>query len=262
MLRLISSLIIIFSVSLVSCKQEKKSSASISESTIKAESKYKLTAFKPSTEYGDATINSYSYKEGKFSFDVSGTNYELGQQTPDAGQKMCANSGKGQHIHLIVDNLPYAAKYVSDFEHKVENGEHNLLAFLSRSYHESIKSPSARVMQKVRTSEGSIVDQKEIKEPIIFYSRPKGTYVGTDTKKVMLDFYLGNMTLTDGFKVEVDINGDKQTVDKWQPYYIENMPMGENTITLTVLDKDGNKAKVLQNPVSRTFTLKEDLTEG
>lgn len=247
-----------FTLMATSCKETPKTEApAVEEKATTTASKYTLTPFSPSTEYADAAIDKYGYKDGRFSFDVSGTDYKLGEQTPDAAQKMCANSGKGQHIHLIIDNEPYAAKYEAEFEYAVADGEHNLLAFLSRSYHESIKTEAARVMQTVKVEAGSITKSMNIQEPIIFYSRPKGTYVGEDTKKVMLDFYLGNIELGD-YKVEVDINGDKQTVDKWQPYYIEGMPMGENTITLTVLDKEGKKANVLQNPVARTFTLTAD----
>ena len=224
--------------------------------------KYELVAFKPSTAYPDATIKGYTYKDGKFDFDVQGEAYQLGEQTPDAPQKMCANSGKGQHIHLIVDKAPYAAKYTSSFEHEVADGEHHLLAFLSRSYHESIKTDAASTMQKVMVKDGSITEATDITDPVLFYSRPKGTYVGKDTEKVMLDFFLGNTTLGEN-KVLVNINGEEHAVDVWQPYYIKGLPMGENTVTLTLVDAAGEPIPSPLNPVSRTFTLKADpLTEG
>src|SRR5210317_97697 len=43
--------------------------------------------------------------EVAFGFQVEG--YELGAQTSDAGANGLANSAKGQHIHLILDNGPY-----------------------------------------------------------------------------------------------------------------------------------------------------------
>lgn len=247
----------------VSCKSDKASTKkTTAESTQKATKKsYTLTPFAASTAYPDATIKGYTYKGGKFSYDVEGTDYKLGAQTPDAAQKMCANSGKGQHIHLIVGDKPYAAKYTADFDHDVEDGEHYMLAFLSRSYHESIKTDAASTAQKVVVKDKSIVAAKDIKEPMLFYSRPKGTYVGeANTKKVMLDFYLVNTTM-DGKKVQVDINGEEYHVDKWQPYYIEGLPMGENKVTLTLLNADGSKVDAPHNPVTRVFTLKADPIE-
>ena len=225
-------------------------------------SKYKLTPFSQSPAFMDANMESMSYKNGTFDFGVSGDVYKLGEQTSDAPQKMCANSAKGQHIHLIVDNLPYAAKYVPSFTHDVENGEHHILAFLSRSYHESIKTAQAAKVQKVTVANKSITKSEDVSDPMIFYSRPKGSYVGTkDTKKVMLDFYLANVTLGSSYQVKANINGEDHMIDKWQPYYIEGLPIGENTIELSLLDGNGRLVDTPLNPVSRTFTLAADPAE-
>ena len=98
--------------------------------------------------------------------------------------------------------------------------------------------------------------------PMLFYSRPKGTYTGkAETDKVMLDFYLVNAKLGAEYKVKAEINGEEHLIDSWQPYYIEGMPMGENTIKLTLLDAEGNAVDTPLNPVSRTFTLQEDPVE-
>jgi len=208
----------------------------------------------------DAAINSMTYKDKKFKFVIAGDSYKLGAQTPDAPQKMCANSGKGQHIHLIIDNGPYAAKYTDEFEYELSDGEHYLLAFLSRSYHESIKTKEAHVAKKITVKDGSIVAEEDITQPMLFYSRPKGTYTGkAETDKVMLDFYLVNCTLGDEYKVKVKVNDSAEfTVDKWQPYFLEGLPLGDNTVTLTLVDAQGNPVDTPLNPVSRTFTLKAD----
>ena len=224
-----------------------------------AAKKYTLTPFTPSASFPDAKIESVAYENGKFKFGVGGESYELGAQTPDAEQKMCANSGKGQHIHLILDNNPYIAKYTAEFEQEVEDGNHYMLAFLSRSYHESIKTPEAHVVMYGAFEGGALKDSKEVTDPMLFYSRPKGTYVGEkQTNKVMLDFYLSNVDLSaGGYTVKAEINGEEHLIEKWQPYYIEGMAMGENTVKLTLLDKDGAPVATPLNPVERTFTLME-----
>lgn len=253
-------LTLLLAISFLSCKNDNSNKPDTNVSLVEDSKKYKLVAFDSSTEFQDATIDSYSYADGKFDFNVSGTDYKLGDQTPDAPQKMCANSGKGQHIHLIIDDEPYAAKYTSSFEYEIEDGTHHLLAFLSRSYHESIKTSKASTMQVIEVKDGSITNSSDIADPIMFYSRPKGTYVGKDTEKVMLDFFLGNIQLGEN-KVLVNINGEDHMVDKWQPYYILGLPMGENTVTLTLLDNKGEKINTALNPVSRIFTLKSEPTE-
>ena len=59
--------------------------------------------------------------EVAFEFMVNG--YELGAQTEEARMGL-ANSDKGQHIHLIIDNDPYSAHYEPGFTTEVETGPH------------------------------------------------------------------------------------------------------------------------------------------
>ncbi len=225
-----------------------------------AEKQYTITPFSPSPSYEEAAMESMDFQDGQFNFNIS--NYELGVQTPDADQKMCANSDKGQHIHLIVDTQPYAAKYQPQFEYEIADGEHYVLAFLSRSYHESIKNPSAYKAKKVTVEDNSFTSAEDITGPIMFYSRPKGTYVGkAQTEKILLDFYVLNAELGDQYTVKAEINGETHTFNEWKPYFIEGLPMGENTIKLTLLDSDGEPADVPLNPVTRTITLEADPAE-
>jgi len=229
-----------------------------------AANKYTLTPFAASTEYADAKIESVTYQNNTFDFKVGEGSYKLGMQTPDAGAKNWANSAKGQHIHLIVDNQPYAAKYEGKFEYPINHGDHYILGFLSRSYHESIKTKDASWLKKGHIHGGALQGGgRDVTEPMVFYSRPKGTYTGKKaTDKVMLDFYLANVVLGSKFKVKADINGDIHMIDRWQPYYIEGLPMGENKITLTLVDGNGAMVKTPLNPVTRTFTLAADPIEA
>ncbi|MGB3802051.1 MAG: hypothetical protein WA952_19680 [Lewinella sp.] len=214
----------------------------------------------PATEgFPNASIDDWSFNAGTLSYDVSG--YTFGKITDDADDLMCANSDQGQHVHLIIDNEPYIAKYEPTFDQVVQDGEHHILTFLSRSYHESIKSPEAHRAVKVTAANGSFSSMEEITEPMLFYSRPKGTYVGSkETENVMLDFYPVNATIGDEYKIMATVNGKEFTIDEWKPYYLENLPMGENTVTLTLMQGDSIVDTPL-NPVRRTFTLEADPME-
>ena len=218
--------------------------------------KYTITPVTGETEFPNGAITKMDYQNGKFDFDVAG-DYQLGTITTDRVQEMCANSEKGQHIHLIVNNAPYMAKYTSEFDQELPDGDHYLTAFLSRSYHMSIKEPQAARTVKATIANNSFTQTTDVTEPMVIYSRPKGTYMGTDTKNVLLDFYLVNATLGNDYKVKVDINGEySEMLDVWQPYFINGLPMGDNTVELTLVDGAGNKVDAPLNPVKRTFTLK------
>ena len=246
-----------FAALLGSCKNEApapETTATAPDSTVV---KYTLTPFSPSKEFPEANLKYVAYSGGTFSASITGKGYTLGEQTTDAPEKNCANSKEGQHLHVIVDNEPYVAKYESSFPLEIPDGDHYLLCFLSRSYHESIKTTAASKAAKVVVANKSITKSEDISGPMLFYSRPKGLYTGDDTKKVMLDFYLVNAT-TPGYKVEADINGEKHMIDKWQPYYIEGLPEGDNTIKLTLLDSTGQAVTAPLNPVSRTFKIEKN----
>lgn len=220
-----------------------------------------LTDMPRTEDFPNATIDDIAYQGGTFDYEISG-DYELGEQTDDAESVMCANSAKGQHIHLIVDNEPYVAKYESTFEHPMPDGESHVLTFLSRSYHESIKTEAAHRAMKVTSFEGKFTNSTDITEPMLFYSRPKGTYTGQrETENVMLDFYPVNASLGNEYQVKADINGKEFMIDEWKPYFIKGMPMGENTVTLTLMQGDSVVDTPL-NPVRRTFTLREDPAEA
>lgn len=232
----------------------------------KPKTKYQLTPFPESPAFEDAEITKMTYINDAWDFGIGGSSYQLGVQTPDAPQKMCANSAKGQHIHLIINDEPYKAKYTPVFNDVVmAPGDYHVLAFLSRSYHESIKTDAAHRAIKMTVGDSKFMKTSEsINFPMLFYSRPKGTYVGkANTDKVMLDFYVIEAELgPDKFKVKANINGEEDHIlDKWQPYFIEGLPMGKNTITLTLLDAKGEVVDAPYNPVTREFELKKDELE-
>ena len=222
-----------------------------------------LTIGEESPDFPDAMLEQAGPQEGaklkagKNTFQYNVKNFELTQMTEDAMEKHIANSGEGQHIHLILNNEPYEALYKTTHEKELAEGHYVELSFLSRSYHESIKHPDAYVLRQftVGNAENKNVD---LTTPHLFYSRPKGEYKGKDTEKVMLDFYLVNAELAeDGYKIRATVNGQEFMINEWKPYYLTGLPMGESTIKLELLDADGNLVDSPLNPVSRTITLKE-----
>jgi hypothetical protein len=195
--------------------------------------------------------------DGVVEFGFTVANYELGAQTSDAADKGLANSDKGQHIHLIVDNNPYSAHYMPGMSQTFEEGNHYAIAFLSRSYHESVKSPGAAQLFQFSTGKAS-GGGYDLTQPMLFYSRPKGTYKGAaETQRILFDFYLQNTALSaTGNKVVLTVNNKTSfTFDTWKPYIIEGLPMGENTFNIKLVDANGELLKSEVNEVTRTFTL-------
>lgn len=229
------------------------------------ESKITLTKLEGSPKFDEAALsmimpdkNMVDAGEVEFKFDVE--NYELGTATKTDTDLGIAESKKGQHVHFIVDNGPYSAQYEDSFSKDLEKGEHVVLAFLSRSYHEAVKNKNAFVIKKMTVGDVADADKMDVdfSAPHMFYSRPKGTYSGEDAKKVMLDFYLLNAELGENaHQVKATINGEEFTITDWVPYVMEGLPMGENTVKLEFMDADGNMVDSPYNPVTRNFTLEK-----
>lgn len=192
-------------------------------------------------EIASITAEKVGADSAKVTVKYNVSNFELTAQTEH--DHHMANSHDGQHIHFILDNAPYEALYKPEYSVTVPlNSEHYLMSFLSRSYHEAIKTKDASKLVKFKvTADAKIEELPDPGQVALFYSRPKGEYKGEDTKTLLLDFFVANGTLSaDGYKVKADINGQEFLLDQWVPYEILNLPMGENTVKLTLVDKDGN----------------------
>ena len=205
-----------------------------------------------SPEYENASLNIKTIEMGdeksKFSFNIE--NYDLGIQTSKNFDYQLANSAKGQHIHFIINNGPYSAHYIDSFSKDFKKESNVILAFLSRSYHESVKNKDAFILTQVGEN------QVDLENEFLFYSRPKGTYKGTDTEKLLLDFYLVNTEISsNGNKVRATIQSTEFIIDEWAPYYIKGLPKGEINIKLELIDSSGNLIETPFNPSTRKVIL-------
>lgn len=168
--------------------------------------------------------------------------FRLKEHTPGVGGRGIAVTEDGQHLHVIVDDRPYEAIY--DISEPVSLGElepgaHLLRAFPSRSWHESLKVEGAFAATWFSVEEEA-GPPAELGAPLLTYSRPKGEYRGTDADSVMVDFYLSNVDLADGYAVRLTVNDTVvHRITDWAPHYIIGLPSGEHRVRLELLDPEG-----------------------
>ncbi|MEE3034463.1 MAG: hypothetical protein VX325_01270 [Bacteroidota bacterium] len=251
----ITKTLIFFLIIMTGCKNQEKKQHKQSD-----KNKITISKLEGSPNYDGAALsideNNLKFNEnGEVNFDFKVENYDLGAQTANAKENGLANSGKGQHIHFILNNGPYSAHYDSNFDKTLDPGNNVVLSFLSRSYHESLKNTGAFSLIQLNVGEQK-KDLIDLSSPLMFYSRPKGTYEGDDTKKLLLDFYLINTEISpDGNKVRATVNGEEFLIDEWTPHYIEGLPLGEVIVKLELLDSNGNLIDTPFNPVERKVIL-------
>lgn len=142
-------------------------------------------------------------------------------------------TGKGNHIHVILDNQPYEAYYELGMPFELRNvveGKHTLRVFPSRPWHESYKNDGAFQLaaftvkgggdasKPTTTNSGQTMannnsaatapaarEGKDVAsskagdvdpaKPLLTYSRPKGEYKDADADPIMIDFWLTNAKL-------------------------------------------------------------------
>jgi len=142
-------------------------------------------------------------------------------------------TGKGNHIHVILDNQPYEAYYELGQPFELRNvvaGKHTLRVFPSRPWHESYKNEGAFQMVEFTVKSGgdaskptttnsgqtmannnsgsaqpgaregkdfaaSAAGNVDPAKPLLTYSRPKGEYKGEDADPIMIDFWLSGAKL-------------------------------------------------------------------
>ena len=211
-----------------------------------------ITKVEGSAPYLNSSLSLEEIKidENDYTFSFYVSDYTLGMQTLKDFDYQLANPAKGQHIHFIVNNGPYSAHYEDTFIKQFEDSSNVILAFLSRSYHESVKNSNAYILTQVGENE------IDLNKEFLFYSRPKGTYKGVDTEKLLLDFYLVNTNLSSsGNKVKATIQDTEFIIEEWAPYYIEGLPKGEIKIKLELIDASGNLIDSPFNPSKRTVIL-------
>jgi hypothetical protein len=224
-----------------------------------------------SPEYPDAKLTIVSPRDGQVLKNASDSvlvvmqvsGIQLAVPTGADSTRGIAYSKQGQHVHVIIDDKPYMADYKNGQPFNIgvlAAGMHTVRAFPSYSWHESIKSKSsfgAHVFYVGAKPSGKDTNADMLKKPLLTYSRPKGTYTGAEANKVLLDFYLSNVTLADsGYHVKLWIDGNAQPdITKWQPYFISGLAKGKHTVKLQLVDPKGNPVPGMYNTASQEITV-------
>lgn len=232
----------------------------------------------PAIEGATTTIESIEdgavLDDANVSVVVTAENFETGVQTETERADSLANSDNGQHFHLILDNQPYMANYSAGEPFdlgELEPGAHTLVAFPSRSYHESVKGPGAYAFPgayktydfvNFYVQEQSGEPMLNTDDPAILYSRPKGTYSSDDADRILLDFYLHNVELGSGsYKAKYTIFDDKgdrvtsRAFTEWTPAYLTGLSPGTYEVNLKLLDGDGNVVPGPTNDTTREIVI-------
>ena len=179
------------------------------------------------------------------------------------GWRDTTNAQDLRHVHLVLDDQAY--QRVDDptrpitLEH-LSQGTHVLRAFPGWETHETVKTDGAFAMVVFNVGAPSRDLRFNPRAAVLTYSRPKGRVEGFSAGHMLLDFYVANIPANQfsatGYRVRPSIDGQAMSdLTAWVPYYIDNLPDGEHTITLELLGPNGERAPGHLNRAEQRITV-------
>lgn len=216
---------------------------------------YTLVPMNNSLQYQvQPSIELHDYRNGNMAFNVR--NFNLRASTPDADDQVFPNNDKlGQHITVFIDGKVMGTTNTPLIPYQLTDGKYTMTAALTKSYGETLKNPEASTTRRIIVRDGNIFGHSEPRPEMIIYNQPRGTFKGAAAKQVPLDFYLYNADIKGAYRILLDINNGKDQfyLSSWQPYLIEGLPAGENTVKLYLVYTNGEVVDVRTNVVQETF---------
>lgn len=185
------------------------------------------------------------------------TYFNIGETTVDEKEHDIQKSGGGQYLGVLSSVKGFKKEYTPTIQADLETGDNYFMCFLSRSYDISLKNPKASFLFKIKADPKGCITESNLTDTAFALLSPKGTYAGNFTNKILIDFYLKNISLSKGGNFAVlTIDNTKFKVFKWTPFYLEGLKLGKHTIKLEVFTKDGKKVNsIFPNQTSSIIDL-------
>jgi hypothetical protein len=202
--------------------------------------------------------------------------YSVGQDSEFPRAKELGNSTEGQSLAVFIDNYP--PLYINDslvnalddttyyydqilevsVPYKLEEGMHLIRTFPVRSFQESLKGDSAFAMDIFYMNVKKGNPDVALKQPLLTYNQPRGTFKYAFQRPILLDFYLTHCQLSkDGYKIRLTIDDINQRfLTLWTPYFIYGLQKGAHKIRLELLDPSEKVVPGPYNDITQTINVK------
>ena len=129
------------------------------------------------------------------------------------------------------------------FETEIEKGDNLFFCYLTRSYDLSVKNKNASFLFKINADPSGCFSETELSDTVVALLQPRGDFSSNQSGKILLDFYLKNITLEDGNYISLIIDKIEFKLTKWTPFWIQGLKAGNHKISIDLKTKDGNSIK-------------------
>ena len=198
-----------------------------------------------------------TFKMGVNNIEFNNKYFNLGEKTAEENiHKARLNEG-GQYLGVIKPKGSLKKVINGQFETEVQQGENIYFCYLSRSYDLSIKNPYASFLFKINADPSGCFSETNLSDTVIALLQPRGNFTSNNTKNILLDFYLKNVEIGDGY-IELNIDNIEFKLNKWVPFWISGLGIGKHYVSIKLKDKDGKNINgIMPNQQSVVFNINE-----
>jgi len=181
------------------------------------------------------------FKLGKNELEFITNFFNIGQRTIDQDQHKVKNEEGGQYLSVINNNGPTKRQFGNYIEADLQNGDNYYLCFLSRSYNISLKAPKTAFLFNITAGENGCSSNTNVMDTVAYaIHQPSGIYTGLEREKILLDFYLKNVSIGDnGNYAIIKIDDTEFKITKWSPYWITGLKKGSHMVGIEIFNKGG-----------------------
>ena len=187
---------------------------------------------------------------------------DLGVPMNKAGSRVLLAFSNGKRIYVSKNdvnllteqrsyfNKRFRVKVTDNVYNSIRDSNFIISSMLVNSYGESIKNDNAfysDVYAYNQEKQGMRGIKEAIKKPYLVYNEPFGT---VSSSGILLDFFVKNAIISPSeHKVDVYIDNKKiMTLNRWQPYVIENLSKGKHEVRIELVDASG---KLVPNKITK-----------
>lgn len=217
-----------------------------------------FTDFPPFDDVGTKiSTQNQTFKLGINKIEFENALFNLGQKTAEEDMHGVRLNESGQYLGVLKPNGDVLKVIQSDFETDVLKGKNLFFCYLSRSYDLSLKNRNSSFLFKINADPAGCFSETNLSDTVVALLQPRGDFEPILQDKVLFDFYLKNVDLTDGKYVELSIDKVVFKIKKWAPFWISGLTQGKHLIKIDLKTKDGKSIEgIMPNQRSTVINLK------
>lgn len=220
----------------------------------------KLTEFTDFPAFSDVSTSissqNQTFKLGINKIEFKNELFNLGQKTAEEAKHNARINEGGQYLGILTPSGEVSKVISYDFETDILKGTNLFLCYLSRSYDLSLKNKNASFLFKVNADPSGCFSETNLADTVVALLQPRGSYEPTIQDKILFDFYLKNIDLSNGNFVELTIDKSVFKITKWAPFWISGLAQGTHSVKIDLKNKEGKSIKgIMPNQLSSVITL-------